>query len=101
MWARISNHLIFHAKDAELELGVPRVGGPGSDVSGSAIHLSAMTHPYHRDHEVATLIRIDDSVWADSKTTKPLPLGAHDRSFVGIVAEAFNRGNDALALGLF
>jgi hypothetical protein len=56
-----------------------------------------MTHTYNRDQEVVALVRIDYSVWADSKTTETLPFGAHDRSLVGIVTEAFDRGNDALA----
>jgi hypothetical protein len=59
-----------------------------------------MTHTYDRDQEVATLVRIDDSVWADSKTAEALPFGAHDRSLLGIVTEAFDRGHNALTFTL-
>jgi DNA-binding transcriptional ArsR family regulator len=88
--------------DAALDAGT-RSGSIGTDRSdpGSAIHLAAMTHTNDRDQEVATLVRIDDSVWADSKTAEALPFGTHDRSLLGIVAEAFDRGHNALALALF
>ena len=65
-----------------------------------AIDLAAMTHAYDRNQEVAALVGIDYSVWANSKTAKALPFGAHDRSFVGIVTEAFDRGDNALAFTL-
>ena len=101
MWTNTSKPLTWNSKNTELELGGPRGADvTGSDVPGSAIHLAAMTHTYDRDQEVPTLVRIYDSVWADSKTAEALPFGAHDRSLLGIVTEAFDRGHNALTFAL-